>query len=85
MGLHLNAPVNDCWAFVARADVGGFSIGSEFAWQAAAYLSWHVSSNLNALFGYRIFDVDYKTGAGVWRLELDKRQSGPGIGVSFTF
>lgn len=85
VGLHLRAPIGEHWSFAARGDVGGFGIGSDLAWHATALFSWHATPSLNVLFGYRLYDVDYETGAGFSRFGLDQRQSGPGIGMAFTF
>lgn len=85
VGLRVDAPISERWTFIARGDIGGFGVGSDFAWHATAYFNWGVSEQFSVLMGYRVFDVDYVDGEGSKRFELDQMQHGPGVGVSFAF
>lgn len=73
------------WDFVARGDIGGFGVGSDFAWHATVLFNWRVSEHFGLLFGYRIFDVDFEDGSGAERIGIDLQQSGPAVGVAFAF
>ena len=64
IGARLTIPIGSNWEFVARGDIGGFGVGSDFAWHATALFNWRVSEHFGVLFGYRIFDVDFEGGSG---------------------
>jgi hypothetical protein len=73
-----------------RGDVGGFGVASELAWLALGGLRWDTPWRLGAarvaLFaGYKVYDLDYDTGAGDDEVELDLQFRGPAVGASFTF
>jgi hypothetical protein len=74
-------PMSEKWSFVGKGDVGGFGIGSDFAWQAQAYVQYESSDTISILAGYRHLNFDY-TGGGT-RIELT--MSGPVFGVRFNF
>ncbi|HEX6851406.1 MAG TPA: hypothetical protein VF139_08340 [Candidatus Polarisedimenticolaceae bacterium] len=78
-------PIGAKWAFVGRADVGGFGVGSDFAWQAIARFDWKVSEKLAVTFGYRALDADYEDGEGSSRFLYDVLTTGPVAGVTFSF
>jgi hypothetical protein len=73
------------WAIHTRADVGGFGVGSDFAWNASALLGYRFNSCWAAQLGYRALHVDFKEGSGSDRLAYDLSMYGPIIGVSFSF
>ena len=85
VGLRVSAPLGDKWTFVARGDIGGFGVGSEFAWHATVHFDWHTSEHFTMLFGYRILDVDLEDRGSNGLANLDMTQSGPAIGVAWTF
>ena len=72
-------------SFVARADVGGFGVGSDFAWQAVARIDWKFSEKVSATFGYRALDADYEDGEGSSRFLYDVLTTGPVAGMTFSF
>jgi hypothetical protein len=43
-----------------RADIGGFGVGSELAWQVNAGVGCHVTRNLYSEVTYRLYDVNYR-------------------------
>lgn len=67
-----------------RGDVGGFGLGSEFTWQGVGALSWRIS-NFSLSAGYRIWDVDYKSGSGENLFRYDVTTKGPGVGFTVHF
>lgn len=69
-------------------DVGGFGVGSDFAWSVtglfgyrwqAAGLEWAV------LAGYKALAQDYTTGSGARRFRWDTTMHGPILGLSVRF
>jgi len=69
---------------VLLADIGGFGVGSEFAWQAAAYLGYGFDLgdgiDLNLYLGYRALGFDYDD-----ERTIDVTFHGPVFGASFSF
>lgn len=85
IGAQYSWPFADQWSLNLRGDVGGFGIGSDFAWQAIATLRWHFSPRTGVGLAYRHLDMDYEDGKGDNRFLYDVATSGPALGVIFTF
>jgi hypothetical protein len=84
LGVHFSEHVFLLFA----GDVGGFGVGSDFAWSVtglfgyrwqAAGLDWAV------LAGYKALGQDYETGSGVRRFRWDTTMHGPVLGLSVRF
>lgn len=84
LGARLMLPIGERWELLARADVGGFGVGADFAWHATAALSWRLSDSFGVLFGYRIFDLDIDDDDDE-SVHADLQHSGPALGVSLGF
>jgi hypothetical protein len=67
----------------AEGTIGGFGVGSDFAWSAEAVAQVVLSKTLYVAVGYSFLDVDYSEGGD--GLEIDARISGPWLGVGFVF
>lgn len=82
---HRFTPHQELWA---RADIGGFGLGSQFSWQAVAaytYL-WQASGyQVGATIGFRALGVNYGSGAGPDAVGINETLYGPIIGASFRF
>lgn len=85
IGLHVWAPLSEKWWFGARADIGGFGVGSELSWQAYADIGFKVSRVTSLILGYHALDIDYEDGELPHYFGLDLLVSGPQLGVAFTF
>jgi hypothetical protein len=85
IGAHYTVPFADQWSFTVRGDIGGFGVGSDFAWQGAGTLRWQASERFGVLAAYRYIDMDYDDGEGNKRFVYDMSMSGPALGVVFTF
>jgi hypothetical protein len=85
IGAHYTVPFSDKWSMTLRGDIGGFGVGSDFAWQGVASVRWQPKERLGVLAAYRYFDMDYEDGSGLDRFVYDMSTSGPGLGVVFTF
>jgi hypothetical protein len=66
-----------------RADVGGFGIGADLAWQVVGSLGYRLSPGLSIVAAYRHLDIDYDSGQGADRFRFDAAMSGPAVGVTF--
>lgn len=85
LGLRYEVPLGERWMLVARGDIGGFGVGSDFTWHATAFASWHLSAQASLLFGFRYLDVDYDDGSGSSRFLMDVGEGGPTAGFAWQF
>lgn len=85
IGFRVRMNFMESWCFMARGDIGGFGVGSNFSWQYILQLGYRFSPNLSATVGYRILDVNYDHGTGNNYYEYDVTMQGPMVGLSFTF
>ena len=83
--VHASVPLSEKWWLGLRGDIGGFGVGSEFAWQAYADIGFRASHLVSIVLGYRALDLDYEDGSGLDYINLDLLISGPQLGVAFTF
>lgn len=84
IGARVRIDLTRTWTFGLRADIGGFGIGSEFAWQTAAFFDWKFDlfgADASFLLGYRALGQDYQDGAFAW----DVIAHGPAIGLNIKF
>ena len=66
------------WALVARADIGGFGVGSDFTWQALGLIDWQPFKYVSFVAGYRGLYQDYKNN----NFAYDATTHGPLLGVN---
>jgi hypothetical protein len=85
VGLSSTIPFNDTFALTLRADIGGFDVGSTFAWQAVVRFDWNFTKSFFGSFGYRILDTNYEDGSGENFFKYDLTTSGPGLGFGWKF
>ncbi len=85
IGLYWIWPFADQWSLGVRGDIGGFGIGSDFAWQGVGMLRLQVSPGFGVLFAYRYLSNDYDEGKGANYFRYDMSMQGPALGVVFTF
>jgi hypothetical protein len=74
---------NNKWLFSLRADIGGFGIGSTFAWQLEPDIFFRASRLLQIGLGYRALSSDYSTGSGSDRFLYDMDEYGPVLRIGF--
>jgi hypothetical protein len=85
IGGRMTLPMGEAWTFNLRADVGGFGVGSDFAWQFFPYASWQFGDHSSMQVGYRVISVDYDEGSGPTEFTYDVVTLGPQLGVTFRF
>ena len=85
VGVRFDQALGSDWVFVARADIGGFGVGSELAWQASARVDWHISEHWGTSFGYLALDLDFEDGSGADFFRYDVISQGPFVAGTFTF
>lgn len=67
-----------------RGEIGGFGIGSTFAWQVQGIAGYRFSKLLDMSLGYRAISLDYQDGDGAKAFVYDVTTSGPMIRFGFT-
>jgi len=83
----LKGAINNKWLLQLRADMGGFGIGSQFAWQLQPDVYYRVSRLFEVGLGYRIISMNYHTGTehtDGWFL-FDMEEYGPQLRLGFNF
>jgi len=85
VGVRFHDDLGEDWSVRSRVDVGGFGLGSKFAWNADAYAAYRFSSWCTGDLGYRALSIDFEDGSGSDRLAYNLTMSGPVIGVTFSF
>ena len=68
----------DDWALIARADVGGFGVGSDLTWQALGLIDWQPFKYVSFTAGYRALYQDYEDGS----FKYDATTQGPLLGLN---
>lgn len=81
VGVRAQWNFNDRWFIAGRTDIGGFGVGSDFAWTLQATVGYHFTPNLSAELGYRYLDTDYSDGA----FRYDLAQAGIYTGLNIRF
>ena len=78
-------PFGDRWFLQARANLGGFGIGSELMWQLQADVGYRPSDRWRFSFGYRVIDIDNDQGRDAGRFVYDIRTFGPVLRLGYSF
>lgn len=84
VGARIGYDLSRTWSLALRADLGGFGIGSEFAWQAMAIIGWRFDlfgADAAMLLGSRALGQKYQDNDFEW----DVIAHGPAIGLNIAF
>ncbi len=73
------------WRLGMLADIGGFGIGSDLAWQINPFVGYQFSKLFEIDLAYRWLSMDYESGADTDYFLYDMVISGPEIGFLFHF
>ncbi|HTE23282.1 hypothetical protein [Flavitalea sp.] len=68
-----------------RGDIGGFGVGSDFAWQVQAYAGYRFSKLFQITAGYRVLGMNYDKGNDENRFLYDMNIFGPVLKFGFNF
>lgn len=85
VGVALTKPLSQKLSGRFRADVGGFGVGSDVAWQIIPALEWKASPKASLLFAYRVISTDYASGDGLTKFTYDAVMSGPAVAFTLHF
>jgi len=74
------------WLLSLRTDIGGFGVGSKFAWQVQPQVAYSASKLFQVGLSYRYISMDYDNGkTGSSRFLYDMNEYGPQIQFGFNF
>lgn len=73
------------WRLGLSSDIGGFGIGSDFAWQIHPFAGYQFSKLFEVNVAYRWLGMKYENGSGTDRFLYDIVTSGAEVGVKFHF
>jgi hypothetical protein len=82
VGLRGRYNFNDRLYAVAKADIGGFGVGSDLTWQAYGGLGWVINHRWSTEIGYRHLSIEYGTSTG---FQSDIDTSGLVVSASLRF
>ncbi len=85
VGVRLMTPGERRWRFGFLGAVGGFGVGSQFAWQIYPQAGYRVSDLFEITGGFRALDMDYEAGSGSDEFTYDMTTYGGQIGGRFHF
>lgn len=71
--------------YMLRGDIGGFGMGSDFAWQIQGYAGYRFSELFQVTGGYRYIAMNYDKGSGESRFLYDMDTFGPVVRLGFNF
>ncbi len=82
IGLSFNADLTERVVLNLRGDIGGFGVGSDFSWSAAALVGYRFTPGITGFLGYRALYLDYKTAHSP---RFNVTMQGPITGIQFAF
>ncbi len=85
VGARLQVPGTGKLRLGVRGDVGGFGIGSTFAWHIYPVIGYRIARWFEMAAAYRWLSMDYETGTEAERFAYDVTTFGPEIGLLFHF
>jgi hypothetical protein len=84
IGSRIGLDLTDNWALLGEGNLGGFGVGSDFTWNAQAYVGYQFSvlgRPTTLLVGYRALYQDYHHRDFEWAVTMH----GPVIGAATRF
>lgn len=85
VGLNLHLPAGRRLRAALYAEIGGFGLGSDLAWQVCPTIGVQASRRVGLDFGWRWLAADYESGSGASAFKWDVIQQGPVLGLAFAF
>ena len=82
VGLRGKYNLTDRLYVIAKADVGGFGVGSDLTWQVYGAMGWRINNRWSTELGYRYMDIDYGADNG---FKYDVSMGGPMLSATLHF
>ena len=84
-GVILRSPADRRVQYRVYTEIGGFGLGSDFAWQIFPVVGIKLTEQAALEFGYRWLDINYESGEDDEKFGYDMLTQGPVAGISFRF
>jgi len=81
VGIRVSHPLTERWSVLGWGAIGGFGVGSDFAWDVIAAVNYQFSPTISGKFGFRYLDMDYEAD----RFDYDAGMGGPFLGLGIRF
>jgi hypothetical protein len=81
-GARVGFAPSENWRFGVRGDVAA---GSSFTWNVLGDVEWSIADWFALSGGYRVFDIDYRSGGSEDRFEFNVQLRGPFLSAIFRF
>ncbi len=81
IGARYSRALNDRWSLTAMGNIGGFSVGSKFQYEALLQANWKWTDTVSVAGGYRHLKVDFEDDKTV----VDLLLTGPYVALAFNF
>jgi hypothetical protein len=78
-------PMESSWRLGIQGDIGGFGIGSDFAWQVLPFVGYRFSRVFEVAAGYRAIGMKYEQGEDSDYFLYDIVTFGPQLGIVLRF
>lgn len=85
VGGRIEVGLTDWLRYKLRGDVGGFGVGSDFAWNVDTAFEFRVTKSFDIGVGYRWLDYEFEDGSGDEHFLFDATISGPYLNLQFRF
>ena len=85
VGVKIHQSLGCRWHFTMEGDIGGFGVGSDFAWHLFPVVGVDVGKRTTLGIGYRVLSEDYKTGNGNQLFKYDVVTQAFVLGATFHF
>jgi len=85
VGVRWGWDMTDKWKLSLRGDIGGFGLGSDFAWNLVGLIFFKPWKNVAIVGGYRVLALDYEDSDAFSRFEMDTTMHGPILGFNITW
>jgi hypothetical protein len=87
IGARFTVPNTGRWLLSLRGDVGGFGVGSQFAWQIRPVVAYSLSKHWQLGAAYWALGMDYESGTQgtLQYFKYDVTTFGPEIGFAYNF
>jgi hypothetical protein len=88
VGTRIIIDLSPRWQLLMSGDVGGFGVGSDFAWNLIGLVGYRFDLfglDSSFLAGYRALSQDFDDGSGANRFEWDVTVHGPIMGLAMRF
>jgi hypothetical protein len=81
-GVRAGFSPSDSWRFAVRGDIAA---GSSFTWNVLGSVEWSIADWFALDAGYRVLDIDYRSGGAADRFEFNVQLRGPFLAAVFRF